>query len=210
MKPNDYVGGSPSDPNAPAHDFVDLEAYSFGFDHRYARADNFLGRAFYPIEKAFLQRPVAESLHRAHLRLERAGFGILIFDGYRPWSVTDAFYKAANAVQREYLANPAQGSTHNRGCAVDCSLYRLKDGSEVKMPSRFDEMTENAWSGYTGGSAEERRVRDLLISSMHDEGFKVLKNEWWHFNHPASVNYPIYDWNFVDLLHAIKCPLQIT
>jgi D-alanyl-D-alanine dipeptidase len=198
MKPADYQG-APTLVENPRHDFVDLEAYPFGLDIRYARTDNFLGRAVYPSEKAFLQRPVADSLKSAHRELERLGFGILVFDGYRPWSVTKLFYEVADDNQRQFLANPERGSVHNRGCAVDCSLFRIKDGREVVMPSDFDEMNGTAWSEYTGGSAEARRMRDLLISTMHGEGFKVLKNEWWHFNHPASADYPIYDWCFDEI-----------
>jgi len=204
LKPKDYVGGSPLDPEAPPHDFVSLDDYPFGLDLKYARADNFLGHAFYPMEKAFLQMPTAEALLQAHQRLEKSGFGILVFDGYRPWSVTKQFHDEANEIQRGFLANPAQGSTHNRGCAVDCTLFRLKDGAEVRMPSEFDEMTDAAWSAYAGGTPEERRVRDLLITTMHEVGFRVLKNEWWHFNHSSATKYPIYDWGFPEISRAIS------
>ena len=203
MKPTDLALGNPSDPNPPRHDFVDLSAYPFGLDIRYARADNFLGRPVYPTEQAFLQWPTAESLLRAHRRLETLGFGILVFDGYRPWSVTKLFYDEADDHQKQFLANPERGSIHNRGCAVDCSLFRIKDGREVRMTSEFDEMTESAWSEFRGGAPDERKHRDLLISAMHAEGFKVLKNEWWHFNHSSSGNYPVYDWSFEAITKAL-------
>lgn len=198
MKPIDYQGAPSLIENAK-HDFVDLENYPFGLDIRYARADNFLGRAVYSSEKAFLQKPVADSLKLAHRELERHGFGILVFDGYRPWSVTKVFWDAADENQRQFLAHPERGSIHNRGCAVDCSLFRIKDGREIQMPSEFDEMNGTAWSDYPGGSDEARGMRDLLISTMHGEGFKVLKNEWWHFNHGSAADYPIYDWSFEDI-----------
>ncbi len=203
MKPKDYVAGSPLDPDAPKHDFVDLDTLPFGLDIRYARSDNFLGRPVYAAERAYLQRPVAEALLRAHLRLEATGYGILVFDGYRPWSVTKLFYDAATEHQKLFLANPATGSVHNRGCAVDCSLYRIKDGREVRMTSEFDEMGENAFSDFAGGSPEERKYRDLLVSTLHREGFRVLKREWWHFNHSSAGMYPIYDWSFDDLAKAL-------
>jgi D-alanyl-D-alanine dipeptidase len=203
MKPQDYTGGSPADAGAPPHDFVDLSVYPFGLDIRYAGPENFLGHSVYPSEQAFLQHPVAESLLRAHRKLETHGFGILVFDGYRPWSVTKIFFDEATELQRGFLANPDRGSVHNRGCAVDCSLFRIKDGREVRMPSEFDEMGESAWSEYAGGTAEERKHRDLLISAMRAEGFKVLKHEWWHFDHPLAKNYPIYDWTFDAILDVI-------
>lgn len=206
MKPKDYVHGRLSDPNPPHHDFVDLEHYNVGLDIRYARADNFLGRPVYPKELAFLQKPVAEALRRAHLRLEGQGFGILVFDGYRPWTVTKLFHDEASLEQRAFLADPTSGSGHNRGCAVDCSLFRLKDGTEIVMPSGFDEMNDSAWSDYAGGTAEQRRHRDILITVMHAVGFRVLKNEWWHFNHPAAADYPIYDWDFAELAKVTARP----
>jgi D-alanyl-D-alanine dipeptidase len=204
MKPADYVSGSPLDPKAARHDFVDLSTLPFGLDIRYAREDNFLGRPVYPSEQAFLQHPVATALLRAHQRLEPTGFGILVFDGYRPWSVTKIFYDEANDHQKNFLANPERGSVHNRGCAVDCTLFRIKDGREIRMTSEFDEMGENAYSDFAGGTAEERKHRDLLIGTLHSEGFKVLKNEWWHFNHSSAGMYPIYDWSFADLTKALQ------
>ncbi len=185
-------------------DLVDLATYPFGLDIRYARSDNFLGRAVYPFEGAFLQRPVAEALLRVHRGLETFGYGILVFDGYRPWSVTRLFWEAADDNQRQFLANPDSGSIHNRGCAVDCSLFRLKDGREIEMPSAFDEMNETAWPAYLGGRPEARANRDRLIRSMHAEGFQVLKNEWWHFSHPAAADYPIMDLDFTAVLREIS------
>lgn len=202
VKPRDYVAGSPADPGA-AHDFADLADYPFGLDIRYARADNFMGRAVYPAEQAFLQRPAAEALLRAHRSLAHLGFGILVFDGYRPWAVTKLFYDEADANQKEFLAHPERGSIHNRGCAVDCSLFRIKDGREVRMTSEFDEMNESAWSDYAGGTADERKHRDLLVTAMHAEGFRVLKREWWHFNHASAGDYPVYDWPFEAVSRAI-------
>jgi D-alanyl-D-alanine dipeptidase len=185
------------------HDLVDLDGTPLRTDVRYARADNFLGYPVYPMEKAFLQRPVYESLLRAHRALARHGFGILVFDGYRPWSVTKLFYDRATDAQRAFLANPETGSAHNRGCAVDCSLFELATGREVRMPSAFDEMNETAWADYAGGEAEARARRDLLIDAMHAERFKVIRIEWWHFNHEAIADYPIYDLPFERVLADI-------
>jgi len=182
-----------------SHDLVEL-GDPLRLDIRYARTDNFLGLAVYRLEKAFLQRPVADAVIRAHHSLAKHGYGILVFDGYRPWSVTKIFWEHANEAQRGFLANPERGSKHNRGCAIDCSLFDLSNGREARMPSEFDEMNEAAWPTYTGGSAEERTRRDLLISAMHAEGFRVLRNEWWHFDHPSADDYPILDVTFESLL----------
>jgi D-alanyl-D-alanine dipeptidase len=188
-------------PESSRHDFLDLaQAPGIRLDIRYARDGHFLGAAVYPAAKAFVQRPVFESLLRVHRALASRGYGLLVFDGYRPWSVTKVFWERANETQRQFLANPEKGSTHNRGCAVDCSLYELATGREVRMPSEFDEMNETAWSDYAGGSAEERARRDLLIGSMHAEDFRVLKHEWWHFNHVSAADYPIYDLGFDEIL----------
>ena len=111
---------------------------SIRLDVRYATTDNFVGRAVYPEARVFLQRPAAEALIRAHHRLSESGYGLLVFDGYRPWSVTKLFWDSVGEDKRPFLADPAQGSRHNRGCAVDLSLYDLTSGKEVVMTSAYD------------------------------------------------------------------------
>ena len=180
-------------------DLVDLDHYPFKLDIRYAREDNFMGKAVYTLEKAFLQEPVAEDLAAVHEDLAEHGYGILVFDGYRPWIVTKIFWDWANAEQRAFFANPETGSAHNRGCAVDCSLFDLKTGKEVKMPSGFDDLNENSWSESSAGTEEERRCRDLLIRTMHEHNFKVIKNEWWHFNHITVGDYPVLNLSFSEI-----------
>ena len=162
-------------------------------DIRYAGSDNFVGRPVYAQARAFLQRPAAEALLRAHQSLREKGYGLLIFDGYRPWSVTKTFWDITPKAQREFVANPKQGSKHNRGSAVDLSLYDLATGQEVVMPSRYDDFTPKAYPAYTGGTAEERAARDLLRRAMEREGFAVEPNEWWHFNYRDWKLYPILD-----------------
>ena len=176
------------------------------FDVRYARTDNFLSRKVYPSEDAFLLSHVAEDLFRVHQELNTHGFGLLIFDGYRPWSVTKLFWDSSNDQVRQFLADPARGSTHNRGCAVDLSLYDLKTGKAVPMPSDFDEMNEKAYADYQGGDEAARKHRDLLISTMERHHFKVLKNEWWHFNHESQTDWPLLDFKFEEILQAPKIP----
>lgn len=189
--------------NSRITDLVDLEHYPFKLDIRYARTDNFMGKAVYPIEKAFLQETVAEDLAAVHDRLAEHGFGILVFDGYRPWIVTKIFWDWATPEQREFFANPEKGSAHNRGCAVDCSLYDLKTGKEVEMPSEFDELNEHSWSAYTGGTEAQRKHRDLLIEAMLTGGFTGITKEWWHFNHPAGTDYPVLNISFSEIIETL-------
>jgi D-alanyl-D-alanine dipeptidase len=162
-------------------------------DIRYATSHNFVGRAVYTEARAFLQRPAAEALLRAQRALRPEGYGLLIFDGYRPWSVSKLFWEVVPREKRAFVANPTQGSKHNRGCAVDLSLYDLKTGREVEMPSAYDDMTERAAPDYAGGTPEQRGLRDLLRSAMEKQGFSVEANEWWHFNYRDWREYPILD-----------------
>ena len=160
-------------------------------DIRYASSDNFLGRPVYAESRAFLQRPAAEALVRAGQKLRGQGYGLLVFDGYRPWSVTKIFWDSTPADKKQFVADPKTGSKHNRGCAVDLTLYDLSTGAEVAMPSAFDEMTERAYADYAGGDPAPRRARDLLRSTMESEGFTVYKFEWWHFDYKDWKNYRI-------------------
>src|SRR5437588_4123729 len=103
----------------------------------------------------------------------KQGYGLLVFDAYRPWYVTKIFCDATPPDKHQFVADPAQGSRHNRGCAVDLTLYRLRDGQPVQMPSLYDEMSERAYPAYAGGSDTARHLRDLLRQYMEAEGFSV-------------------------------------
>jgi D-alanyl-D-alanine dipeptidase len=186
----------PADPNATAAPgLVELAALdpSIRLDIRYAAANNFLGRPVYDEPRAFLQRPAAEALLRAHRWLKTKGYGIVVFDGYRPWSVTKIFWDATPEDKKQFVADPAKGSRHNRGCAVDVSLYELRSGRQVAMPSGYDEMTERAHPDYRGGPRKARRLRDLLRRAMEREGFTVYEHEWWHFDYKDWPRYPVLD-----------------
>jgi D-alanyl-D-alanine dipeptidase len=168
-------------------------------DIRYATTNDFLGTPVYTQARAFLQRPAAEALLRAHRALKAQGYGLIIHDGYRPWYVTKIFWDATPADKKIFVADPSKGSMHNRGCAVDLSLYDLKTGREVKMPSGYDEMTERAFADYAGGTAEERARRALLRQAIEAQGFTVLPAEWWHFDYKDWKQYPILNVKFEDL-----------
>ena len=165
-------------------------------DIRYATSNNFLGRPVYKEGRAFLQRPAAEALTRANRRLREKGYGLLVFDGYRPWSVTKIFWDFTPQDKKRFVADPSQGSRHNRGCAVDLTLYDMRSGREVEMPSGYDEMTERAYPNYSGGTEEQRRMRETLREAMESEGFTVYEFEWWHFDYKDWKRYPILDIGF--------------
>jgi D-alanyl-D-alanine dipeptidase len=165
-------------------------------DIRYAATNNFLGRQVYKEARAFLQRPAAEALQRVGHRLREKGYGLLVFDGYRPWSVTKIFWDSTPPDKKRFVADPSQGSRHNRGCAVDLTLYDLSSGREVEMPSAYDEMTTRAYPSYSGGGQEQRRMRELLREAMESEGFTINEFEWWHFDYKDWKQYPILDISF--------------
>jgi D-alanyl-D-alanine dipeptidase len=160
-------------------------------DIRYATSNNFLGTPVYTQPRAFLQRPAAMALIRALHALEPLGFGLLIHDGYRPWLVTKIFWEATPAEGRIFVADPAQGSRHNRGCAVDLTLYDLKTGAPIEMPGTYDEMSPRSFPNYPGGTSLQRWHRALLRQAMESEGFAVFETEWWHFDYKDWQEYPI-------------------
>jgi D-alanyl-D-alanine dipeptidase len=178
--------------NADLVELVTLDP-AIKLDIRYATSNNFVGRPVYDQARAFLQRPAADALLRAHRALKEKGYGLLIFDAYRPWRVTKLFWDVTPPAQRDFVANPRKGSKHNRGCAVDLSLYDLATGKEVPMPSAYDDFTPRADPDYPGGTADERAARGALRQAMEREGFRIEPNEWWHFNYKDWKRYPILD-----------------
>jgi D-alanyl-D-alanine dipeptidase len=153
----------------------------------------------YPEARAFLQRPAAMALRKANMALKQYGFGIQVFDGYRPWEVTRHFWKITPPSKRDFVANPRKGSRHNRGCAVDVTLYHLDTKQPAEMPSDYDAFTKSAYPIYDGGTASQRANRDLLIEVMEKEGFSVYIFEWWHFDFNGWEDYPILDIPFTEI-----------
>lgn len=187
--------------NAPAEngkrkaELIELKSLdkTFKLDIRYATANNFVGRAVYTEARAFLQKPAAEALVRVQKKLKTKGLGLVIFDGYRPWSVTKIFWDVTPEDKKEFVADPKNGSRHNRGCAVDLSLYNLKTGENLSMPSDFDDFSERAYPNFEGATAEQKANRELLRQMMESEGYTVYKSEWWHFDYKDWQNYNVYD-----------------
>lgn len=184
--------------NFRAPDLLDVATLdpTIKLDIRYATTRNFLSAIFYPQAKAFLQRPAAEALLRAHRKLKAAGYGLLIHDAYRPWYITKMFWDATPDDKKIFVADPRQGSRHNRGCAVDLSLYDLLTGRPAEMVSGYDEMSPRAFPDYPGGAALERWNRELLRRAMEEQGFSVYETEWWHFDFQDWKKYPILNVNF--------------
>jgi len=182
-------------------DLVELTALdpTIRLDIRYATSGNFLGTPLYSQPRAFMQRPAAEALVRVQRSLAAEGYGLLVYDAYRPWYVTKIFWDATPPELHKFVADPAEGSRHNRGCAVDLTLYDLRAGSAVSMPSLYDEATERAYADYSGGTAQQRRLRDLLRRHMEAEGFSVYEFEWWHFDYRDWKAYAIQNVRFEDL-----------
>ncbi|MEO8069110.1 MAG: M15 family metallopeptidase [Flavobacteriales bacterium] len=196
------VGQPPKEPGpfrpADLVEIVKLDK-SIKLDIRYATKNNFLGRPVYKQARAFLQRPAAEALVRVNQALRAQGVGLLVFDGYRPWSVTKVFWDYTPNDKKSYVADPDIGSRHNRGCAVDLTLFDLKTGRAVPMPSAYDEMTERSHADYASSTPEATRMRDLLIAAMQAEGFTVFATEWWHFDYKDWKEYAILDVPFREI-----------
>jgi D-alanyl-D-alanine dipeptidase len=179
-------------------EIIKLDA-TIKLDIRYATKNNFLGRPVYKQARAFLQRPAADALVRVNQALGAKGFGLLVFDGYRPWHVTKTLWDSTPNEKKMFVADPDVGSRHNRGCAVDLTLFDLKTGQAVKMPSEFDEMTERSYADYACSTPEATRMRDLLAAAMTAEGFTVFTTEWWHYDYKEWKEYPILDLQFQEV-----------
>ena len=182
-------------------DLVDLAKLDprIKLDIRYATSDDFLSTPVYTSARAFLQRPAAEALLHAHRELVKQGYGLLIFDAYRPWYVTKIFWDATPSEKHQFVADPAKGSRHNRGCAVDLTLYDLRTGREVPMTGMYDEMSERSYPDYAGGTRDQREHRQALRTAMEAQGFTVFDTEWLHFDYRDWPRYAIQNVPFEEI-----------
>lgn len=172
---------------------------AFHLDIRYAQSNNFLSTPVYTKARAFLERPAAEALLRVLHKLEPLGYGLLIHDAYRPWYVTKIFWDATPEKDHIFVADPQKGSRHNRGCAIDLTLYDLRTGTPIEMTGLYDEMSPRSFPNFPGGTSLQRWHRDLLRKAMESEGFTVNAEEWWHFDYQDWKAYPILNTRFEDL-----------
>ena len=164
---------------------VDLKKLDdeFQLDIRYASTNNFMRSKFYKNERAFFNMSAADRLIEAKNDLKELGYGIIIYDAYRPWFVTKMFWEGTPENLKHFVANPENGSSHNKGCAIDIGLYDIETGESIVMISGYDEFTERAYPNYMGGSKKQRDIRDMLIQVMERNDFTVYEYEWWHFNY---------------------------
>ena len=200
------LAASPPDEPGPFRDseLVEVTTLEPGIrlDVRYATTNNFMSSVFYDEPRLFLQRPAAEGVARAHRALAEHGYGLLLHDGYRPWYVTKMFFDATPESQKLFVADPANGSRHNRGSAIDLNLYDLETGQPADMVGTYDEFSPRSFPNYPGGTSRQRWQRELLRRVMEAEGFTVYEAEWWHFDHEDWREYALQNATF----DAIETP----
>src|SRR5687768_1609113 len=189
----------------PAKALVDLKHVipGAGFDVRYATADNFMKRPLYPEVRVFLRCPAAMALRQVQSELSERGLGIKIFDGYRPYRVTVAMWEPIR--NPDYVADPAKGSRHNRGAAVDLTLVDLNTGAELPMPTEYDDFTPRAAQSFMDLPQDQMLNRDLLRNVMERHGFKALPSEWWHFDYAGWEKFELLDLTFEKVgTHSVR------
>mgnify|MGYP001264471261 CR=1 FL=1 len=169
------------------------------YDLRYASDNNFMGRRMYPpgTKVSFLRWPAAQALQQVEAELNRLGFGLKIFDAYRPYHVTVKFWELVK--DERYVAHPGKGSNHNRGTAVDLTLIRADSGEELDMGTGFDHFSDTAHHGFTRLPDRVLQNRNLLRSLMEKHGFSRYENEWWHYAFRESARYDVLDIGFTKL-----------
>jgi zinc D-Ala-D-Ala dipeptidase len=178
---------------------VDLERTipSIQLDIRYATHDNFTHRQIYKSAKAYLRKPAAAALAAVQQELAQQGLGLKVYDAYRPYSATILFYDLIKDTL--FVASPAKGSRHNRGCAVDVSLIDMKTGVELAMPTAFDDFSARAGAFYADLPVIAIENRKTLIETMKKQGFEVIDSEWWHFDFQGWQAFNLMDISFEEL-----------
>jgi len=169
------------------------------YELHYATKDNFTKVRLYPknLTKTFLRKKPAEALAEAAKELSKMGIGFKIWDAYRPYSVTQKFWELIH--DERYVANPAKGSGHNRGIAIDLTLIDLKTEEELNMPTKFDDFSEKAHHGFQQLSPMQIKNREILKSTMEKHGFLKFQTEWWHYSWPNKNEYDVLDLSFSKL-----------
>ena len=175
----------------PEKRLVDLESRGIPLDIRYATANNFMKQPLYPVAKAYLRAPAATALQNVQRELAARGLGIKVFDAYRPYRVTEAMWEPIK--NPDYVADPAKGSRHNRGAAVDLTLISLATREELPMPTPYDDFTARAAHAFEDLSAEEKANRALLRDVMTKHGFDPLPSEWWHYDFRGWERFELMD-----------------
>jgi D-alanyl-D-alanine dipeptidase len=160
-------------------------------DVRYATSNNFMKKQLYPVAKVYLRKPAAEALRRAQTELAALGLGFKVFDGYRPYRVTEAMWEPIR--NPDYVADPRRGSRHNRGAAVDITLIDLRTGQELAMPTPYDDFTPRARHDFNDLPAHVLANRGKLRDVMVRHGFELLPSEWWHYDYAGWNSFELMD-----------------
>ncbi|MFM8744300.1 MAG: M15 family metallopeptidase, partial [Cytophagales bacterium] len=160
--------------------------------------NNFTKEKIYNLPKAYARKPVAVALKIAQEEFNKLGYAIKVYDGYRPYSATVKFYEVMKG-DTLYVASPYKGSKHNRGCALDITLVDLKTQHELKMPTEWDTAAKESWANAPVTDPDVKKNRDMLISIMEKNGFKVYTAEWWHFDFVGWQKYDVMDIEFEEL-----------
>lgn len=177
----------------PDKELVDAQRVVPGvvIDVRYATSNNFMHTPLYPIARVFVRKPAALALRDVQSDLAAEGLGLKIFDGYRPYSVTERMWEPIR--NPDFVADPAQGSRHNRGAAVDLTLINLKTGEEIAMPTPYDAFTPKAAQSYNDLPGDILANRAKLRDVMVRHGFDPLPTEWWHFDFRGWKKFELMD-----------------
>ncbi len=179
-------------------DFIELIKLnsSIKLDIRYATNNNFLKKRVYPEARCFLRYAAAIKLDSIQKELETIGLGLKIFDGYRPLDVQKQMWKILP--DNRYVANPKNGSRHNRGAAVDLTLVD-SSGNELKMPSEYDDFSERAHHDYQNLPSHVKINRWILKNIMEKYGFRAIQSEWWHYDLIGWEKFPIKNLSFQEI-----------
>ncbi len=175
----------------PDKRLVNVESHGIPIDIRYATSNNFMKKPLYPVARAFLRAPAARALAEVERELAARGIGVKVFDGYRPYRVTEAMWEPIK--NPDFVADPAKGSRHNRGAAVDLTLIDLRTGTELPMPTDYDDFTPRAAHAFTDLPADALANRALLRDVMTRHGFAALPSEWWHYDFTGWERFELMD-----------------
>nr|WP_294876834.1 M15 family metallopeptidase [uncultured Pedobacter sp.] len=196
---NSYEDYRSSYTKDPKNELIEIKKAipNIKLDIKYATKNNFMNQVMYKEARAFARKPVVEQLKKIQSTLNKKGYGLKIFDAYRPYAITLAFYQKAK--DKNFVANPKKGSKHNRGCAIDLTIIDLKTGKELQMPTPYDSFAAQASPSCSNLPVSVIKNRTLLITTMQAYGFRVITNEWWHFDFVGWKKYPLMDIPFEKL-----------
>lgn len=163
---------------------------------QYATANNFTGKVLYDCNRCFLTETTARKLAKAQMELKKQKLGLKVWDCYRPFSVQKLFWSLVP--DPRYVADPAKGSRHNRGTAVDVTLVDSQ-GNELPMPTRFDDFSSRALRDNMDLPKQILKNRESLENAMGKAGFLPLPTEWWHFDDNEWQSFELLDIRFSDI-----------